>query len=178
MTETQNRRDSGGRGLREDLLCALIGLARATDGDTCPTHDTWTLMARGLLSALPGGGAADEGELRDQIRRVQEEKGRLVPQCAGCASPCGRNNDGDFDLVQNAPEEIRHLKLALLLGLRSLAECALARDCRQEERNRLLAKGLFAVGEDWGQEDLLETILEMGAEAQICWEEAPEKDQM
>ena len=39
-------------GLQDKLTGALIGLARATDGNTQPTDNTYKLLIKGLLSRL------------------------------------------------------------------------------------------------------------------------------
>ncbi len=139
--------------LRDELTGALIGLSRATYGDTEPDERTWRLIAEGL-AALAGDRTEDEW--KELTGRVREEKKRLVPRCSVCASPCGRNADYDMSLLASVPAEIRELKAAILAEAQALAAKPVSGG---EEKGRFLAKALFAVGEEWDA-DLLRPILE------------------
>ena len=93
------------------------------------------------------------------IDRVHREKARLVPNCAGCLSSCGRTDDYDMSLLRNAQEDIRSLKSRILRGAREMAAYAhhaMVPGCSDEVLNRFFVKALFAVGVDWGLEDLEE----------------------
>ena len=137
---------------KDALTGALIGLSRATYGDTKPDERTWRLLKKGLL-ALAGDGREELAELTG---RVREEKKRLVPRCSVCASPCGRNADYDMALLESDPAETRALKAAILAEALALAAKP---GSGGEEEGRFLAKALFAVGEEWDA-DLLRPILE------------------
>ena len=137
---------------KDALTGALIGLSRATYGDTEPDERTWQLLAEGL-AALAGD---SREELAELTGRVREEKKRLVPRCSECASPCGRNADYDMALLESAPPEARALKAAILAEALALAAKP---GSGGEEEGRFLAKALFAVGEEWDA-DLLRPILE------------------
>lgn len=139
------------------LIGALIGLARATFGNTQPAEETWRLLLRGL-SAAASGENADAGKGNALIEEVHAEKARLVPSCAHCAAPCGRNDDYDMAMLRDADAEVRALKERILFALGDAAAHVLQGDApgeRMEETGRFLAKALFAVGEDWGAELLL-----------------------
>lgn len=138
---------------KDALTGALIGLSRATYGDTEPDERTWRLLAEGLAAL---GGEAEEETLENLTLRVREEKKRLVPRCSVCASPCGRNDDYDMSLLSSAPPEVRALKAAILAEARTLAAKP---GSGGEEEGRFLAKALFAVGEEWDA-DQLRPILE------------------
>ena len=143
--------------LRDRLIGALIGLARATFGNTHPTGNTWRLLMRGL-SAAASGENADAGKLNALIDEVHMEKARLVPSCAHCASPCGRNDDYDMNKLREADAEVRALKNRILFALGDSTTHTVLGDayCEQdEETGRFAAKALFAVGEDWDSELLL-----------------------
>ena len=140
-------------GGKNALTGALIGLSRATYGDTEPDERTWRLLAEGLAAL---GGEAEEEALEALTGRVREEKKRLVPRCSVCASPCGRNADYDMSLLTSAPAEVRELKAAILTAAQELAAKP---GSGGEEGGRLLAKALFAIGEEWDA-DLLRPILE------------------
>lgn len=140
-------------GGKNALTGALIGLSRATYGDTEPDERTWRLLAEGLAAL---GGEAEEKALEALTGRVREEKKRLVPRCSVCASPCGRNADYDMSLLTSAPAEVRELKAAILTAAQELAAKP---GSGGEQGGRFLAKALFAIGEEWDA-DLLRPILE------------------
>ena len=95
--------------LQDELTSALIGLARATDGDTPVNADTWRLMITGLFTTVTNVNF-NEKTIRELIDRVHAEKERLVPNCSSCGSRCGRNDDYDMNLLWNAQEDVRSLK--------------------------------------------------------------------
>jgi hydroxylamine reductase len=133
---------------KDALTGALIGLSRATYGDTEPDERTWRTLAEGL-AALAGD--RTEKELGELTGRVREEKKRLVPRCSECASPCGRNADYDMSLLGSATAEVRELKAAILAAARELAAKP---GSGGEEGGRFLAKALFAIGEEWDADQL------------------------
>ena len=134
--------------MRDKLTGALIGLTRATFGNTHPTEDTWRLLIRGL-SAVSSGENADAVTLTVLIDEVHGEKAKLVPSCTHCASPCGRNDDYDLNKLSEADAEVRALKSRILSALGDMAVCANASGEQEEETGRFAARALFALGEDW-----------------------------
>ena len=146
---------------KDALTGALIGLSRATYGDTEPDERTWRLLKKGLL-ALAGD---SREELAELTGRVREEKKRLVPRCSVCASPCGRNADYDMALLESAPTEARALKAAILAEARTLAAKP---GSGGEEEGRFLAKALFAVGEEWDADQLRPILEEAEQRMEAC----------
>ena len=141
--------------LRDELTGALIGLVRATDVAPEVGADTWRLVTEGLC--MSGTMERDDtAALRELTDRVREEKARLVPDCAVCTAPCGRTADYVMQELWRAGEEIRGLKLRVLSGAREIAANAYRETAPNggEETRLLLAKALFAVGEDWSAEEL------------------------
>ena len=158
--------------LQDELTGALIGLARSTDGGTQATSDTWRLMMEGLFTTVTNVNF-NEKTIREMIDRVHAEKERLVPNCSGCASRCGRNDDYDMTLLWNAGEDIRSLKSLILFGVRGMAAYAhhaMVLGYTDEEVNRFFAKALFAIGEDWGMDELLPIVMEVGEKNLKCME--------
>lgn len=150
--------------LQDELTGALIGLARSTDGSTKPAENTWKLMIEGLFTTITNVNFNEE-TIRALIHRVRQEKEILIPTCSGCGSPCGRNNDYDMSLLWNANEDIRSLKSLILFGIRGVAAYAyhaMVLGYTDEKLNRFIGKALFAVGEDWGMDELLPIVLEVG----------------
>ena len=94
------------------------------------------------------------------------EKRKLVPECYKCASACGRNNDYDMSKLWNADDDIRSLKSLILFGIRGVAAYAYhaaVLDYKDEAIHKFLYKALFAIGmDDWGMEELLPIVLEVG----------------
>ena len=99
---------------KQQLIGALIGLARATEGNVNrPTQETDRAFIKGMRMSFPDKNDSCQ-QIYSQIEILHEEKRKLVPRCQQCASPCGRNNDFDItglDRMQNA-----QLKYALLSG--------------------------------------------------------------
>ena len=156
--------------LQDELTGALIGLARATDGDTPVNADTWRLMIEGLFTTVTNVNF-NEKTIRELIDRVHAERERLAPTGSGCGSRCGRNDDYDMNLLWNAQEDIRSLKSLILFGVRGMsayAHHAMVLGYTDEEVNRFFAKALFAVGEDWGMDALLPIVMEVGEKNLKC----------
>ena len=151
--------------LQDELTGALIGLARATDGTSDKINaGTYKLMVKGLFTTITNVNFNEE-TIREVIEEVRAEKQRLVPDCSTCKSPCGRNDEYDMNLVWNADEDIRSLKSLILFGIRGVAAYAYHAEVLgyvDEEVNKFMAKALFAVGEDWGMEELLPITMEVG----------------
>ena len=156
--------------LQDELTGALIGLARATDADTPVNADTWRLMIEGLFTTVTNV-SFNEKTIRELIDRVHAEKERLAPKGSGCGSRCGRNDDYDMNMLWNAQEDIRSLKSLILFGVRGMsayAHHAMVLGYTDEEVNRFFAKALFAVGEDWGMDELLPIVMEVGEKNLKC----------
>ena len=104
-------------GLQDQLTGALIGLARATDGNTQPTEDTYKLLVKGLFTTITNVNF-NEVTIQALIDEVHAEKEKLVPNCSDCGAPCGRNDDYEMSKVWDADEDIRSLKSLILFGIR------------------------------------------------------------
>ena len=153
-------------GLQDQLTGALIGLARATEGNgSSVTEDTHRLVMEALFATLTNVNF-DNDAIEELTRRVEEEKQRLAPDCPVCGSACGRNDNYDMEKLWNADEDIRSLKSLILFGVRGMAAYAYHAALlgyTDEEVNRFFYKALFAVGmDDWGMNELLPVVLEVG----------------
>ena len=159
-------------GLQDELTGALIGLARATDGDTHPTKDTWQLLIKGLFTTITNVNFNEE-TIRQLIDVVHAEKEKLVPRCMSCESPCGRNNDFDMKQLWEENEDIRSLKSLILFGIRGMAAYAYHAGVlgyHNDEVNRFFAKALMMIGDEWSQEELLAAVLDVGRVNFLCME--------
>ena len=153
-------------GLQDQLTGALIGLARATEGNVSSvTEDTHRLVMEALFATLTNVNF-DNDAIEELTRRVEEEKQRLAPDCSVCGSACGRNDNYDMEKLWNANEDIRSLKSLILFGIRGMAAYAYHAALlgyTDEEVNRFFYKALFVVGmDDWGMNELLPVVLEVG----------------
>lgn len=150
--------------LQDKLTGALIGLARATDGDTHPTLETYKILIEGLFTTITNV-SFDNETIAKQIDKTNSEKLKLVPRCGGCGSPCGRNDDYDMKKLWNDSEDIRSLKSLILFGLRGMsayAYHAFMLGYTDDDVNKFICEGLFAIGEDKTIEELLPTVLKVG----------------
>ena len=149
--------------LQDQLTGALIGLARAADTNA-PAASTHRAVIEGLFTTLTNVNFNEE-TVRQQIDAVRREKAALIPNCDTCASPSGRTDEYDMNLLWEANEDIRSLKSLILFGLRGMAAYAyhaMVLGYTAEEVNRFLYEGLFAIGEDWGMEELLPIVMKVG----------------
>lgn len=152
--------------LQDKLTGALIGLARATEGNEHALSETTADVVMEALFATLTNVNFDDAALQTLIERVYAEKEKLVPECGTCETACGRNNDYDMNELWNADEDIRSLKSLILFGIRGVAAYAYhaaVLGYKDESISRFMYKALFAVGaEDWGMDELLPIVLEVG----------------
>ena len=156
--------------LQDQLTGALVGLSHAVDNAPDTNEGTWRLMIEGLFTTVTNV-SFNEKTIRELIDRVHEERARLIPNCSGCPSSCGRNDDYDMAQLWTAQEDIRSLKSLILFGARGMAAYAyhaMMLGYADEEVNRFFAKALFAVGEDWGMGELLPIVMEVGEKNLQC----------
>ncbi len=156
--------------LQDELTGALIGLARATDGAPAVGEDIWRLMIEGLFATVTNVNF-DVKTLGELIDRVHEQKLRLSPNCSACASVCGKNDDYDMERLWGTDEDIRSLKSLILFGVRGMAAYAyhaMALGYTDEQLNRFFAKALYYVGEDFGMDELLPMVMEVGENNLKC----------
>ena len=98
--------------IQEELIGALIGLARSVDGrgeavdgeqqefssgdsnGYRPDGATHQILLAGLCAADPEKELTEENG-KEWIARVEAEKNRLNPDCAVCKGKCGRTDNYD-----------------------------------------------------------------------------------
>ena len=151
--------------LQDELTGALIGLARAVDGnEDLVTEKTDALMIESLFMTLTNVNF-DDNRIQAQIDRVHREQGRMIPRCAVCASPCGRNEDYNMEQLWQAEENIRSLKSLLLFGLRGMAAYAyhaMVLGYTDNTVNQFFYEALMQIGLDLTMEELLPEVLKLG----------------
>ena len=134
------------------------------------TPDTWPIFIEGLFTTVTNVNF-NEKTIRAMLDRVETEKAKLAPGCSACASSCGRSDNYDMNELWNAQEDIRSLKSLILFGVRGMAAYAhhaMVLGYMDDEVNRFFAKALFAVGEDWGMDELLPIVMEVGEKNLKC----------
>ena len=160
--------------IQDQLTGALIGLSRSTEGNADKLSDTTaSVVVEGLFATLTNVNFDNEALLHI-LQRVEEEKRKLVPDCYACAASCGKNNDYDMKELWNADEDIRSLKSLILFGIRGIAAYAYhaaVLGYKDEKIHQFLYKALFAIGtSDWGMDELLPIVLEVGEVNLSCME--------
>ena len=137
------------------------------------TERTDDLVIEGLFTTVTNVNFNNE-TITALIHRIEDEKNRMVPGCTACGAPCGRNDDYDMNDLWQADEDIRSLKSLILFGIRGMAAYAYHANVlgyRDQEVNRFFYKALYAVGaKDWGMEELLPVVLEVGEVNLKCME--------
>ncbi len=151
--------------LQDELVGALIGLARAISGnEDLVTDDTDRVVLESLALTHPKD-SIDPQLLSQQIQQISEEKKRIVPDCAVCCNPCGRTENYDMEHLWNAPEGIRTLKMQILWVLCDMAahiQDEVVSNSSIKELTTLFYKALRALGMDhWGEQQLRSLLLEI-----------------
>ena len=158
--------------LQDQLTGALIGLAKAVEGNEYKANDaTAALVVEGLFATLTNVNF-DNADIRKLIDRAEKEKQRLIPGCFSCEASCGKNDDYDMANLWNAPEDVRSLRSLILFGIRGMAAYAyhaVVLGYRDAAIHNFLYKALYAVGmDDWGMEELLPIVMEVGEVNLTC----------
>ena len=157
--------------LQDELTGALIGLARACENNA-KTDATDRIIIEGLFTTITNVNFNDD-TLRAMIKRIREEKFRIVPGCGNCASPCGNTSDFDMQQIWEANEDIRSLKSLILFGIRGMsayAYHALMLGYSDETVNAFFYKALSVISYDYEMEELLPIVLEVGEVNFRCME--------
>ena len=171
--------------IQEELLGALIGLARSVDGrgeaakgesqefssgdsnGHRPDKATHEILLGGICAANP------EKELREEegkswIVRVEAEKNRLNPDCEVCKGKCGRTDNYDLEEMETDEPSDRARKEQILAELFPMAEKLQQLRKETKEQNEelqgavnFLYKALFAIGNYVGEKSLQSVVQEM-----------------
>lgn len=160
--------------LQDELTGALIGLARATEGnEQLVTEEMNQLVLEGLFTTITNVNFNDE-TLKILIDKIEDTKKKLVPNCFTCSDSCGRNNNFDMSTLWTTDEDIRSLKSLILFGIRGMAAYAYHASVlgyTDETISKFFYKALFAIGmKDWGMDKLLPIVLEVGKVNLRCME--------
>ena len=160
--------------LQDELTGALIGLARATEGnEDLVNENTDSLIREGLFTTITNVNFNNQS-IEALLKKIAAEKERLVPKCFSCVSSCGRNDNFDMQSIWEENEDIRSLKSLILFGIRGMAAYAYhaaVLGYTDKEVNAFFYKALFAIGmKDWGMDELLPIVLQVGEINLKCME--------
>ena len=160
--------------LQDELTGALIGLARAAEGNEhLVTEEMNQLVLEGLFTTVTNVNFNDES-LKILIYKIENAKKKLVPNCFTCSGSCGRNDNFDMNTLWTTDEDVRSLKSLILFGIRGMAAYAYHASVlgyTDETISKFFYKALFAVGmKDWGMDELLPIVLEVGEVNLRCME--------
>lgn len=122
----------------KEVLSSLIALARAAEGNE------WNLTSetRSLISEAVNDDGVNTQSL---IKRIEDERKRLVPDCFCCAEPCGRTAPYDLGNLNDADPDVKAAKQRLIENLK-------ASDSKGDDS---IYRLLYAIGrDDWSAEEL------------------------
>ncbi len=158
--------------LQDKLTGSLIALARAASNSPRVSDNTYSLIIEGLFTTITNVNF-NSVTISHLTEWVEVEKNRLIPDCSVCPQPCGHNDNYDMSKLWSDNEDIRSLKSLILFGIRGMAAYAhhaMVLGYTDEDVNKFFLKALCAVGEDWGMEELLPLVMEVGEKNLKCME--------
>lgn len=139
--------------LQDELTGALIGLARGIK--TAPTKEEKKVIVEGLFTTITNVNFNEKtvAEMTDKIHALS------------------KGEDYEMELLWNANEDIRSLKSLILFGIRGVAAYAyhaMVLGYNSDEVDAFFVKALDAIGQDWGMDELLPIVLEVGQHNFTC----------
>ena len=160
--------------LQDELTGAIIGLARAAEGNEHLVNEEMNqLVLEGLFTTVTNVNFNDE-TLKILIYKIENAKKKLVPNCFTCSGSCGKIDNFDMNTLWTTDEDVRSLKSLILFGIRGMAAYAYHASVlgyTDETISKFFYKALFAVGmKDWGMDELLPIVLEVGEVNLRCME--------
>ncbi len=137
--------------LRNQLLGALVGLARASESKEI-SDSAGDAFVAGLAMASESETALSADAINAMIDRLHEEKALMAPDCAACQYPCGRTFDYEMEEVYHASESLRDAKLQLIQALCEIASLSPAN--KSKENRQFLSDALFQISCTYSPEQL------------------------
>ena len=177
--------------LQDQLVGAMIGLARAAEGVECPGDRVYRTVIEGLFTTLTNV-SFDDDAIRAQIEKTHREKERLLAapvkksagprekavgesgaaENAACAAAGVQDTDDyNLGLLWDMDPDIRSLKSLILFGLKGMAAYAyhaLMLGASDETVNQFFLTGLREIAKDGTVESLLPTVLKVGEVNLTC----------
>ena len=143
--------------LQDELTGALVGLAGHV-GTEQAAPEICDVIIDGLFATVTNVNFNDEA-IREIINRAHALGNESL--------------DLDMQTIWDANEDVRSLKSLILFGIRGVAAYAYharALGHTNNEVNQFFVRALQALGEDWGQDELLPLVLEVGEKNLMCME--------
>ena len=170
--------------LQDQLVGAMIGLARAAEGVECPGDRVYRTVIEGLFTTLTNV-SFDDDAIRAQIEKTHREKERLLAAPvkksagprekavgeSGAAASMQDTDDYNLGLLWDMDPDIRSLKSLILFGLKGMAAYAyhaLMLGASDETVNQFFLTGLREIAKDGTVESLLPTVLKVGEVNLTC----------
>ena len=170
--------------LQDQLVGAMIGLARAAEGVECPGDRVYRTVIEGLFTTLTNV-SFDDDAIRAQIEKTHREKERLLAAPvkksagprekaageSGAAASLQDTDDYNLGLLWDMDPDIRSLKSLILFGLKGMAAYAyhaLMLGASDETVNQFFLTGLREIAKDGTVESLLPTVLKVGEVNLTC----------
>ena len=177
--------------LQDQLVGAMIGLARAAEGVECPGDRVYRTVIEGLFTTLTNV-SFDDDAIRAQIEKTHREKERLLAapvkksagprekaagesgaaENAACAAASVQDTDDyNLGLLWDMDPDIRSLKSLILFGLKGMAAYAyhaLMLGASDKTVNQFFLTGLREIAKDGTVESLLPTVLKVGEVNLTC----------
>ena len=170
--------------LQDQLVGAMIGLARAAEGVECPGDRVYRTVIEGLFTTLTNV-SFDDDAIRAQIEKTHMEKERLLAAPvkksagprekaageSGAAASVQDTDDYNLGLLWDMDPDIRSLKSLILFGLKGMAAYAyhaLMLGASDETVNQFFLTGLREIAKDGTVESLLPTVLKVGEVNLTC----------
>ena len=170
--------------LQDQLVGAMIGLARAAEGVECPGDRVYRTVIEGLFTTLTNV-SFDDDAIRAQIEKTHREKERLLAApvkksagprekaagATGAAASVQDTDDYNLGLLWDMDPDIRSLKSLILFGLKGMAAYAyhaLMLGASDETVNQFFLTGLREIAKDGTVESLLPTVLKVGEVNLTC----------
>ena len=177
--------------LQDQLVGAMIGLARAAEGVECPGDQVYRTVIEGLFTTLTNV-SFDDDAIRAQIEKTHREKERLLAapvkksagprekaagesgaaENAACAAASVQDTDDyNLGLLWDMDPDIRSLKSLIMFGLKGMAAYAyhaLMLGASDETVNQFFLTGLREIAKDGTVESLLPTVLKVGEVNLTC----------
>lgn len=173
--------------LQDQLVGALVGLARAAEGVECPGDGMYRTVIEGLFTTLTNV-SFDDDAIRAQIEKTHREKEKLLTAPvrrkaeektpAAGTDPAAGNESGEqaaddynLGLLWDMDPDIRSLKSLILFGLKGMAAYAyhaLMLGASDETVNQFFLTGLREIAKDGTIESLLPTVMKVGEVNLTC----------
>lgn len=150
----------------EKLAGAVIGLVRGCDGNMdLVTADTEKIITDGIIAAFYG----NDEEISSLIKKVHDEKYRIVPDCATCKNPCGRTFDYNFKDLPSDGADVACLKILLLnavVGYLMILKEKNGNSATEKSDFASVYGAIYAVGgKDWSADLILRPLFRIGEKA-------------